>query len=75
MCFIKQMQIKNEEKLKQNKRMKLLDQHQKLTLKKELVALDMQAEKLLFLLVVVLLMDQKVSQIIKKEDLIRAKKN
>ena len=46
---------------KQNNKMKFQDQHQKFMLKKELVMQDMQVEKLQFLLVVVLLMDQKVN--------------
>ena len=49
MFFIRLMQITKEEKQKQNKKMKLLDQHLKYMPKKELEMLDMQAEKHQFL--------------------------
>ena len=39
------MQITKEEKQKQNKKMKLLVQHQKYTLRKALEMQDMQVEK------------------------------
>ena len=47
------MQITKEEKLKPNKKMKLLDLPLKYMLKKGQVMQDTQAEKLQFLLVVV----------------------
>ena len=53
MFYIKQMLITKVEKQKQNKKMKLLDQHQKYMLKKVLVMQDMQVKKLQYLLVVV----------------------
>ena len=68
MFYIKQMLITKEDMLKQNNKMKFQDLHQKFMLKKELVMQDMQVEKHQYLLVVVLLMDQKVNYLIKKEN-------
>ena len=48
-------------KLKQNKKMKYLGQHQRFMLKKVQVMQDTQVERLQYLLVVVLPMDQKVN--------------
>jgi len=62
------MAIIKEDMLKQSREMKLLDQHPKFMHKKELVVLDMQVEKLLFLLVVVLLMVLKVNWPIRQEN-------
>ena len=75
MFYIKQMLITKVEKQKQNKKMKLKDQHQKYMLKKEQVMQDMQVKKHQYLLVVVLHMVLKVKQFIKKENLIKVKKN
>ena len=55
MFFIKQTLITKEEKLKQNRKMKLLVQHLKYMLRKELEMQGMLVEKHLFLLEVVLL--------------------
>ena len=62
------MLIIKAEKLKLNKRTKLLAQHQKSMLKKELEMRDTQVEKHPFLLEVVLLMVQKVRVIIRLEN-------
>ena len=53
MFFIKQTLITKVEKQKQNKKMKLLDQHQKYMHKKVPEMQDMQVEKHQYLLVVV----------------------
>ena len=62
------MQTTKVEKLKQNKKMKLLVLHQKFILKKEQETQDMLVEKLQYLLAAALLMVQKVKQIIRKEN-------
>jgi len=69
------MAIIKEDMLRQSRKMKLLDQHPKFMHKKELVVLDMLVEKLQFLLGVVLHTDQKDNLLIKKENLIKVKKD
>ena len=66
--YIKQMLITKVDTQKQNNKMRYRDLHQKFMLKKVQVMQDTLREKLQFLLVVVLLMDLRVSWLIKKEN-------